>query len=393
MEQPVTPPPRGVLPLAQQAIDTLCTSRALLLQLPTVRRLALTETIRAAKSDESVRHVIFGNLSTSPYFSEEQKAELSRLAREWSEYTPLAPGGAVQQNDAIIAGFQAALQCDRRDLDLLVNKPPLSADEAFTQFREMVALLFRRSRKLWALPPDIRRELGRNIHEATSREQLVQIALAGLEGGHAFPTAEGRERVTQDILDERYDLLLLPDRLDCIPAPAAARPPSLRPAWLYSLARALDPSAGGDGRILRRRWRRGGGGGVPHLPRREPRLRGAAVQASALPGLPRAVGGAVRGPQVLPMPAVPRPRSHRCRFHAKSSKLDDEDGDSGGGGDDGDREPFRTTRGRVAWLLRCMASGSAAGHNASALVERNRERRRRSSGHGRQLDPHDRTRR
>jgi hypothetical protein len=219
VQQPTaaSPPHRGVLPLAQLAIDTLRTSKFLLFQLPAVRRLALVETLRAAKSDESVRHIIFGNLSTSPYLSEEQKVELSRLAREWSEHTSPLSGGPAQQNDeAIIAGLQAALKCDRHKLDLLANTPPLSAEEAFRQFRFMVVLLFQRSRKLRALPSEIRRDLGRSIHEATSREQLVEIALTGLEGGHAFPTAEGRERVTQDILDERYDLLLLPDRLDCI---------------------------------------------------------------------------------------------------------------------------------------------------------------------------------
>ena len=94
----------------------------------------------------------------------------------------------MQQNDDnIIAGFQAALQCDRHELQLLANKPPLSDDAAFAQFREMVVSLFQRSRKLRALPPDVRRALGRDIHEATCREQLVEIALAGLEGGHAFP--------------------------------------------------------------------------------------------------------------------------------------------------------------------------------------------------------------
>ena len=87
-----------------------------LLQLPAVRRLALIETLRAARSDDSVRHIIFGNLASSPYLSEEQKAELSRrrdileAERKHAGSTSPADAGAqsADESESEVEGDEAA---------------------------------------------------------------------------------------------------------------------------------------------------------------------------------------------------------------------------------------------------------------------------------------------
>jgi hypothetical protein len=85
----------------------------------------------------------------------------------------------------------------------------------------MVVAVFSRSRKVAQLPAERRRALGAAIHATSSKVELKMLSLHSLETSQAFQGAE-REMVANDIMDDRYDLLLRPDRFDC---EERARPP------------------------------------------------------------------------------------------------------------------------------------------------------------------------
>merc|ERR1719262_497694 len=78
----------------------------------------------------------------------------------------------------------------------------------------MVVELFTRSRKIRALPDARRCQLGQAIHSTMSIEGFKELAMNALETSTTL-TAQDRQQIANDLWDDRYDLLLLPDRFDC----------------------------------------------------------------------------------------------------------------------------------------------------------------------------------
>ena len=78
----------------------------------------------------------------------------------------------------------------------------------------MVILLYTRSKILQRLPEARRRALGNALHSTMSIEEVQEIALTAL-GSSAIIDEVSRARIANDMMDKRYDLLLLPDRFDC----------------------------------------------------------------------------------------------------------------------------------------------------------------------------------
>jgi hypothetical protein len=164
----------------------------LLQAIPDVRRQALRESVRSASSVEAVTEILLANLTGSPYIPDEVKTKLASLVieQQWGEL-----GATLQwtpEPSAVALGEAAA----------------------FDDFRSMVIGVFSRSRRLAVMDYTRRHRLGSAIYQATTRDGLVAIAMGALENAQTLDSA-GRERVANDILDGRFDRLLLPDRFDC----------------------------------------------------------------------------------------------------------------------------------------------------------------------------------
>jgi len=176
-------------------LNILLTSRVLQAALPDVRRRALAESVREATTVEAATDILLENVASSPFLPQERKDPLAELAM-------------THQFDALAA----ALQCDE------TLSPGASPEHEFAALRQMVVAVFTRSRKMQGLPAAKRRQLGAAIHAQTTADEIKMLALSALQTSEAFDGA-ARDMVANDILDSRYDRLLLPDRFDCDEAP------------------------------------------------------------------------------------------------------------------------------------------------------------------------------
>ena len=177
-------------------------SSPLLRAIPDVRKHALRETLRLATSEEDVTEILLANLTGSPYIPDDLKTNLATLIleKQWAE-------------------LGSALRCEPGSV--------VEDGSEFDEFRAMVISIFSRSRRLEALDYTRRHRLGSAMHQARSRDELIAIAMGALENAQTLDGA-GRERVANDILDGRFDRLLLPDRFDCDERPRrqGAAPPA-----------------------------------------------------------------------------------------------------------------------------------------------------------------------
>lgn len=182
-----------VVPLRQRLMRILLTSTALHRILPEVRLRALIETASAQESDDSVRAVVVETLCNSFILSEEKKAEVVEhcLNEDWNELAD-------------------SLNCSPQSFETYGNL----SDASFDRFRAMVVNIFSRSRKVQSLPVSRIRQLGALLHSTTSVDQLMELTIKSLQESIVFSVTD-KEAVMNDILDKRYDLLLLPNRFDC----------------------------------------------------------------------------------------------------------------------------------------------------------------------------------
>ena len=197
---PSTPPsPNASVPslrtysLSETLLDVLDSSAVLQSVLPKVRRLAITETIHLA-TDQVAVQVLLENLFTSPFIPEGQKDVLAELvlSEQWGE-------------------LLRVLQCnERRGRNYGVNR----FTDDFNTFRSMVVAIYSRSRKVSMVDPVRRRHIGAAIYTASSIDELKALTIQSLETSDVFDD-DSRELVANDMLDNRFDLLLLPDRFDC----------------------------------------------------------------------------------------------------------------------------------------------------------------------------------
>lgn len=170
-------------------IELLSTSSLLRSAIPYVRQLALVETLRRCETWEVAKQICIENMAGSPYVPDEQKNRLVELV-------------LLEQWDMV----RQALQCR--------STPGVVMPPKWRMYQSMVVELFTRSRKIRALPDARRCQLGQAIHSTMSIEGLKELAMVSLETSTTL-TAQDRQQIANDLWDDRYDLLLLPDRFDC----------------------------------------------------------------------------------------------------------------------------------------------------------------------------------
>ena len=217
---------------AAQLLRILRTSALLQGALPEVRILALREAVRRSADDGGATQIMLENLTGSPFIPQERKDALAEmvLLEQW-EQLAVALGCVPEEGGARGEGEGEGEGEGGGAAD---GSGGGFADQgsAFAEFRAMVVAVFSRSRKVSATSAARRRRIGGAIHGASSVDELKALTFAALETSEAFDS-EARERVANDVLDDRYDLLLLPDRFDCEEEAArrvAVRPPAAPPA-------------------------------------------------------------------------------------------------------------------------------------------------------------------
>ena len=175
---------------------------------PDVRVRALTQSLAHCESYENAVSLLLENLSESPYIPIEKRNPLAELT--------------MTRN---FEALRQAVHCDP-----ILPRPPdnhSARQESFHAFREMVVAIFSRSRKMAALPAVRRRHIGAAIHAQRTIEDIKMLALSALETSQAFDS-NARYMVANDIFDNRYDRLLLPDRFDCDEIPRMHHSPSAK---------------------------------------------------------------------------------------------------------------------------------------------------------------------
>eukprot|EP00746_Dinoflagellata_sp_MGD_P000166 gnl/MRDRNA2_/MRDRNA2_100293_c0_seq1.p1 gnl/MRDRNA2_/MRDRNA2_100293_c0~~gnl/MRDRNA2_/MRDRNA2_100293_c0_seq1.p1 ORF type:complete len:305 (+),score=38.08 gnl/MRDRNA2_/MRDRNA2_100293_c0_seq1:87-1001(+) len=179
-------------------MEMLQTSSILRSVIPSVRQMALFESLRMCSTFEAAKQLVIENMAGSPYIPDELKNKLVDLVllEQWEE-------------------LQEILQCQRAaHMSTPTDFQRHALPTNFQMFRAMVVQMFSRSRKIKALPEARRFQLGSTMHSITTIEGLKEFAFHSLEQARTL-TAQDRQRIANDLLDNRYDLLLLPDRFDC----------------------------------------------------------------------------------------------------------------------------------------------------------------------------------
>ena len=191
------------LPARVFFLNALRTSELLRKVHPGLRIDAIFETLWYCRDDTSVIQIMLDCITDSPYIPDDKKCFFAELTLT-SQFAELS----------------RALKCEE-----LVEQArnPSGLDDSFLRFRAMVVLLFTRSRKIQLLPEARKTALGLAFHMATSKEQIHDIALHALTTSTLFDEA-GRSTIANNILENRYDLLLLSDCFDCEVIPRRARP-------------------------------------------------------------------------------------------------------------------------------------------------------------------------
>jgi len=217
---------------------------------PEVRRLALIESIyfmRKSMQDDAidgaVLKLILDNVSNSPYLNEEQfhDAVLNVLVLQTHTQGPdtvqYLPSTNIQETEMetemslrekklVLANVMADMALDKdwsgivelskfaRYENVASTLPQRSPDAILQSFRKMVVEIFTRSRKIATLNLNRRQRLGQMIHEASTVDALVDVALDSLKVSEIFDAVQ-RNEVANHILGGRFDLLLQQDYFDC----------------------------------------------------------------------------------------------------------------------------------------------------------------------------------
>jgi len=179
----------------------LLTSSSLHRVLPEVRLRALIETASAQKDDVKVCEIVLDNLCSWPHLADDKKLSIVEycLNQEWDNLCR-----TLKCQEYFIPSYEC------------IRYP------TFSRFRAMVVCIYSRSQKINLLPDSRKRELGALIHSATTVDELMNITLQSLEQSALFDNAT-KEMILNDILDARYDRLLLASRFDCEDEPCALR--------------------------------------------------------------------------------------------------------------------------------------------------------------------------
>ena len=160
-----------------------------------VRRITLLESIRRmTPTNQNLTEAVMEAILTSPTLSPREKDLIvteGLLEKRWDRvlchYTPSA---GCEVADAGIASF---------------NVP-------FLDYRRMVLIVFRKSRKINGLPETSRKRLKAMILRASTHAQLDDFLMRVVERTCGQET---KARILDDITSNCYYRLLLPDRFDC----------------------------------------------------------------------------------------------------------------------------------------------------------------------------------
>eukprot|EP01063_Lacrimia_lanifica_P026445 TRINITY_DN3566_c0_g2_i1.p1 TRINITY_DN3566_c0_g2~~TRINITY_DN3566_c0_g2_i1.p1 ORF type:complete len:388 (+),score=122.56 TRINITY_DN3566_c0_g2_i1:52-1215(+) len=190
---------------AKRFVMLLRTSK-LLQSLADVRKQALMMAIAQSETLDAARDVMMENMADSPYIPSDVKAKLIDLvlAESWDELAKAlgcTDGASPDKNTGAW------------------NRP------TFSDFRGMWVCLFTKSRKVaaWAAPD--RERLGAGIQRTTTVDDLQDFVMAALQSAEGLDLST-KSCIANDMLDRRYDRLLLPDRLDCDDIPRRRNPPA-----------------------------------------------------------------------------------------------------------------------------------------------------------------------
>ena len=153
-------------------IHVLSHSPLLLKTVPEVRRLALIETVYGIHSKSFLRQLFVETLATSSYLPTDAKSQLA--AHIFDERYDLV---------------SRLLQCSLVPTELLNFDPvaDIVLNTDFLRFRAMVIAVFSSSQRLTVVSEQRRRMLGSAIHEATTREQLLEITLQAIQTSDVMP--------------------------------------------------------------------------------------------------------------------------------------------------------------------------------------------------------------
>lgn len=177
-----------------QGVDLLLyllkTSAYLRTEIPLVRRRALEETLRNSDYKTGI-DILLENISGSPYIPDSQKEQLANLVfeKQWTQ-------------------LKEILKCIEMD-DVPIDT---------SSFQKMVLSIFLKSKKIGQLPLERKVIIGEAILQSNSVEYLKELAISSLESSETMDEPR-RQRIANAILDQRYDLLLLPDYFDCDEVP------------------------------------------------------------------------------------------------------------------------------------------------------------------------------
>jgi hypothetical protein len=159
--------------------------------------MALQETVSAQESDSDIRQLFVECLADSPYIPSQAKDQFANL---------------VFANDLNQLNLQLQLPGDFHER--VASRPCPTWEERLTMFRAMTATVFATSKVVSLLSLDRKRELGLAIQQSPNPHHLRELTISSLESSQAFGES-ARLLIANDVLDGRYDQLLLPDRFDC----------------------------------------------------------------------------------------------------------------------------------------------------------------------------------
>ena len=171
-------------------ITILNTSNLLTRLLPYVRKITLVETLKSADNLEQAYHIFLENLSSSPYLPTEDKHNIADLVLR-------------KELDSL----SILLKCNDNCPNQVIGRP-------IQTFREMMLTLFSKSKKIIKIGEVRKKRIASVILNGNSIDTLKELTINLLETSIAL-NHEERNLIANSIFDNRYDLLLLPNYLDC----------------------------------------------------------------------------------------------------------------------------------------------------------------------------------
>ncbi len=160
--------------------------------LPEARRLALLETCKCLPTADLVYQIIIENLAGSPYIPHAIKMKISNLVldKDWD-------------------GLSALLLRDEAGNSRIDNNMT-----AFDEYKHAIVTIFMCSRRMKRVDARRRLQICHELQRVTTKEMILELCLRALHTATTLHNS-GKMQVANDMVDNRYDLLLLPDRLDC----------------------------------------------------------------------------------------------------------------------------------------------------------------------------------